>query len=98
MTWGLKIALDDMACTDLILPNFNLDIATAIMSVLCIDMHSRKLQYYHACMFSSVCGMLKLLCPSVVAPCMYLGCNLISYTNNKVLITLGGPFYGSFAA
>ena len=53
MTWGLKIALDDMACTDLILPNFNLDIATAIMSVLCIDMYSRKLQYYHACMFNS---------------------------------------------
>ena len=36
--------------------------STAIISLLCMAM-----QYYHACMFRSVCDMLKLLCPSVVA-------------------------------
>ena len=39
--------------------------STAIISV--------RLQYYHACMFRSVCDMLKLLCPSVVALAYRLG-------------------------
>ena len=42
-------------------------------------------------MFRSVCGMLKLLCPSVVALACTWAANLISCINNKVLITLGGP-------
>ena len=80
-----------MACKDWILPNFNLDVQ--LLSLCYVAM-----QYYHACMFRSVCGMLKLLCPSVVALACTWAANLISCTNNKVLITLGGPFYGSFAA
>ena len=42
--------------------------------------------------------MLKLLCPSMVALACTWAANLIRCTNNKVLVTLGGPFYGSFAA
>ena len=60
MTWGQKIVLAGMACKDWILPNFNLDVQ--LLSLCYVAM-----QYYHACMFRSVCGMLKLLCPSVVA-------------------------------
>ena len=94
MTWGLKVVLAGMAFNDWILPNFNLDLQLLSLGY----MHSRELQYYHACMFRSVCGMLKRLCPSVVALACTRATNLISCTNNKVLITLGGPFYGSFAA
>ena len=96
MTWGLKIVLAGMACKDWILPNFNLDLQ--LLSLCYVDMHSRYLQYYHTCMFRSVCGMPKRLCPSVVALACTWAAKLISCTNNKVLITLGGPFYGSFAA
>ena len=52
----------------------------------------------HACLDLFVHGMLKLLCLSVVALESTWAANLLSCTNNKVLITLGGPFYGSFAA
>ena len=47
--------------------------STAILSLCYVAM-----QYYHACMFRSVCGMLKLLCPSVVhgCSCVDLGCQL----------------------
>ena len=75
---------------------FNLDLQ--LLSLCYVDMHSRYLQYYHACMFRSVCGMFKRLCPSLVALVCTWAAKLISCTNNEVLITLGGPFYGSFAA
>ena len=62
MTWGQKIVLAGMAgMQGLDTPELQLR-STDIISLLCIAM-----QYYHACMFRSVCGMLKLLCPSVVA-------------------------------
>ena len=64
--------------------------STAIISLLCSDAILSCMHVYR-----SVCGMIELLCPSVVA---LLALNLISCTNNKVLITLGGRFYGSFTA
>ena len=63
--------------------------STDIISLLYVAM-----QYYHACMFRSVSGMLKRLCASMVALACTWAAKLISCTNNKVLITLSGPFYG----
>ena len=60
---GQKIVLAGMACKDWIdysRTEFNLDLQ--LLSLCYVAM-----QYYHACMFRSVYGMLELLCPSVVA-------------------------------
>ena len=51
---GQKIVLAGMAmmaCKDWILPNFDLDLQLLFLCYV-------AMQYYHACMFRSVCGML----------------------------------------
>ena len=51
---GQKIVLVGMASKDWILPNFDLDLQLLLLCYVAMQ----KAQYYHACMFRSVCGML----------------------------------------
>ena len=64
---GQKIVLAGMACKDWILPNFNLDLYSYIISLLCSNAILSCMQ------FRSVCGMLELFCPSMVAVACRLG-------------------------
>ena len=86
MTWGLKIVLDGIACTDWILPNFNL----AIISMLC----RHAICLWHAQVSFSFRG-----CSCVYLGCQLDKLHNqqgVSYIYSTCM--LGEPFYGSFAS
>ena len=59
---GQKIVLAGIACKDRTGYSLDFNLDLQLLSLCYVAM-----QYYRACMFRSVCGMLELLCPSVVA-------------------------------
>ena len=74
MTWGLKIVLAGMAFKDWILPNFNLDLATAIISSV-MYRHTYFNTIMHACLDQFVARSTSFVLPWLLLR-VYLGCQL----------------------